>query len=94
LKAGQYGAAIWTRNLPVVLFVAKLNVCLGAHVVITNGCSNLAKLQILWLFQNFVKGCLREFARMYFNIVFEIIFELKYLKPEILKGSQCGTSRK
>jgi hypothetical protein len=54
-------------------------------MVITNGCSNLARLQLLLLFQNFVKGCLREFARMYFNIVFEIIFELKYLKPEILK---------
>jgi hypothetical protein len=58
------------------------------------GVPNLAKLQLLLLFQNFVKGCLREFARMYFTIVFERIFELKCLKPEILKGSQCGISRK
>jgi hypothetical protein len=40
------------------------------------GVPNLAKLQLLLLFQNFVKGCLREFARMYFNIVFEIFLSL------------------
>ncbi len=80
--------------MPVVRFVAKWNVCWGAHVVITNGCSNLAKLQLQLLFQNFVKGCLREFARMYFFIIFEIVFELKYLKPEILKEASVVFQRK
>jgi hypothetical protein len=45
------------------------------------GVPKLGKLQLLLLFQRLVKGCLREFARMYFNILFEIMFELKYLKP-------------